>query len=150
MRLCSFLLAAVLFDAPHVRAADTVMHCFAWTAKPEAINADWAAFASASNEIPKKIKGVVRVWYGKLASPLGQVSIAGMEPGNFKKFNAGESVTTPVTRLWRHYAMCIEMTGPDALKAYDVDPYHQIWNAAYEKVRVEGTTTFDMLAGSLR
>ncbi len=149
-RNLQYAAALLLLAAPARAAENTTLHCFAWTAKPEATAADWEAFAKASDEVPRKIKGVVRVWYGKLQNPLGQVSISGMENTDFRKFNAGERVTSPVTRLWRQYAMCIEMTGPDALKAYDADPYHQTWAAAYEKVRVEGTTTFDMLAGHLR
>ena len=41
--------------------------------------------------------------------------------------------------------MCMEMTGPDVLKAYDTDPYHKVWADAYAKVRVEGTTTYNIL-----
>ena len=58
---------------------------------------------------------------------------------------SGERVTTPITRLWRQYGMCMEMRSAAALKAYDADPYHQIWSVAYSKVRVEGTTTFNIL-----
>ena len=29
--------------------------------------------------------------------------------------------------------------------AYGDDPYHKTWTDAYSKVRVEGTTTFDIL-----
>ena len=45
----------------------------------------------------------------------------------------------------RTWGMCMEMTDVAAYKAYAEDPYHKIWTAAYEKVRVDGTTTFDIL-----
>ena len=32
-----------------------------------------------------------------------------------------------------------------ALKSYDADPYHKEWLAAYERVRVYGTTTYNIL-----
>ena len=37
------------------------------------------------------------------------------------------------------------MANESVLKAYDDHPYHKIWTAAYEKVRVDGTTTFNIL-----
>jgi hypothetical protein len=111
-----------LLLSPGARAGEkTLMHCFAWTPIKNATPADWQAFYQASDALPSKIKGVTRVWYGKLASPLNQ----------------GPTV--------REYGMCIEMAGPDVLKAYTVDPYHKTWVEAYSKVRVEGTTTFNIL-----
>lgn len=42
--------------------------------------------------------------------------------------------------------VCMEMNaGPEALKAYSTHPAHDTWMKAYEKVRVEGTTTFDIM-----
>jgi hypothetical protein len=35
--------------------------------------------------------------------------------------------------------------GPEVLKKYTANPYHKTWSAAYEKVRVAGTTTFDII-----
>jgi hypothetical protein len=141
------VLAAILLATPSLWASEkTLMHCFAWTVKSEATQADWDAFAKASDALPEKIKGIVRVWYGRLYAPLSQVSIAGMDNADFKKFQSGERVTSPVTRLWRQYGMCMEMKSADALKAYDADPYHQIWTDAYSKVRNEGTTTFNILS----
>jgi hypothetical protein len=62
-----------------------------------------------------------------------------------QKFRAGQAVTVPVTRVAREYGMCMEMTGADVLKAYDTDPYHKVWTEAYAKVRVDGTTTYNIL-----
>ena len=35
--------------------------------------------------------------------------------------------------------------GPETLKAYTAHPCHKEWSALYEKVRVAGTTTYDIL-----
>ena len=137
--------AAVLFIcASLARAGDkTVMHCFAWTPIKEATQADWDAFYKASDALPKKIKGIRRVWYGKLAEPLSQAHI--VKTPDFKKYTDGETVNADVVRTPREYGMCMEMTSAEALKAYDTDPYHKIWTEAYAKIRVDGTTTFNIL-----
>ena len=138
---------AVLLISPGARAGEkTLMHCFAWTPVKDATPADWQAFYQASDALPSKIKGITRVWYGKLASPLSQVTPADhVDEATGKKFYAGETVTFPIKRVAREYGMCMEMTGPDVLKAYADDPYHKTWTAAYSKVRVEGTTTYNIL-----
>jgi exosome complex RNA-binding protein Rrp4 len=121
------------------------MHCFAWTPIKEATPAEWQAFFQASDALPAKIKGITRVWYGKLQSPLTQISLGDADSATFQKFRAGQAVTVPVTRVAREYGMCMEMTGADVLKAYDTDPYHKVWTEAYAKVRVDGTTTYNIL-----
>lgn len=138
--------AAVTLSAlPAAHAGEkTLMHCFAWTAIKDATPADWQAFFQASDALPAKIKGITKVWYGKLQSPLTQIAPE-LDSATAQKFRAGESVTVPVKRVAREYGMCMEMTGPDALKAYNLDPYHKTWTDAYSKVRVEGTTTFNIL-----
>jgi hypothetical protein len=98
-----------------------LMHCFAFTPVKDASQADWDAFYKATDLIPKKINGVSKVWYGKLASTLGR----------------GDSA--------REYGVCMEMTDQAARTAYGNAPYHAEWLKAYEKVRVDGTTTFDIL-----
>jgi hypothetical protein len=50
-----------------------------------------------------------------------------------------------VTRVRREYGMCMEMTEVTALKEYAAHPYHKTWTEAYAKIRVEGTTTFDII-----
>jgi hypothetical protein len=107
-----------------------LMHCFAFTALENATNDDWQGFFRATDQIPHKIKGVTRVWYGKLASPLTQTVRA----------QSGD-----VTRIQRQWGVCMEMDNEAVRKAYGSDPYHAQWEAAYEKVRVPGTTTFDIL-----
>jgi hypothetical protein len=122
-----------------------LMHCFAWTEIKESTPADWDAFKKASEALPTKIKGISRVWYGPLASPLGQTTIVKADPASRDKLNAGETVPVEVKRTPRQFGMCMEMDGPDVLKAYDTDPYHKIWTDAYSKIRVDGTTTFNIL-----
>src|SRR5437870_8871442 len=123
----------------------TLMHCFAWTSIKTATPADWQAFFKASDALPSKIAGVKRVWYGKLDSPLGQASIVKMDPETRKKYVAGETEPAEIQRTPRDWGMCMEMKDAAALKAYDTDPYHKVWIGAYEKVRVEGTTTFNII-----
>jgi hypothetical protein len=98
-----------------------LMHCFAFTVIDSATPADWSAFYKATDDIPKKIKGVSHVWYGKLASPLNQAN--------------GK----------RTFGVCMEMDNAAVRAAYGDDPYHKTWTEAYDKVHVEGTTTYDIL-----
>lgn len=114
--------AAVCLTASSASAGQKkLMHCFAFTSIPEATNADWQAFFRATDQLPSKIKSISHVWYGKLARPLKQ----------------GD-----VTRDW---GVCMEMADEAALTAYDKDPAHTAWVAVYEKVRKEGTTTFNII-----
>jgi hypothetical protein len=134
----------LIFSAAAHGGEKKLMHCFAFTSVKEATPAQWEAFVQATGRMPKKIKGVTKVWYGKLASPLSQYSVtAGAETG--KKMQAGDSVATETRRLTRDWGVCREMADAAALKAYDAHPDHKEWLAAYERVRVEGTTTFDIL-----
>ena len=103
-----------------------LMHCFAFTAVETATPADWDAFYKASDQMPKKIPGVSHVWYGKLRSDLTIYNSSG-----------AKSV--------HKYGMCIEMKDEAALKVYADHPYHKEWVNIYSKVRVEGTTTYDII-----
>jgi len=142
----SAVAGAILLLHPAAHAGDkALMHCFAWTPVKDATPADWEAFYKASDALPKKIKGIIKIWYGKLNAPLSQVSLGNIDNATFQKYRNGETVTVPVSRMAREYGMCMEMTNAAVLKAYDTDPYHKIWTDAYAKVRVEGTTTFDIL-----
>jgi hypothetical protein len=138
--------AAILISTGAAHAGEKkLMHCFAWTSIKEATPADWLAFFKASDAMPGKIKGVSKVWYGKLVAPLGQTMAGKIDAESQKKLRAGESVTGEVSRVTRDWGMCMEMAGEDALKAYDTDPYHKIWTDAYAKIRVDGTTTFNII-----
>jgi len=73
LTLCA---AAILMSPSTARAGEkTLMHCFAWTPVKGATAADWETFYKASDALPKKIKGITKVWYGKLESPLGQAAL---------------------------------------------------------------------------
>jgi hypothetical protein len=138
--------AAVLLWCGSAMAGEKkLMHCFAWTAIPEATQADWDAFFKASDELPKKIKGIEWVWYGKLVSPLSVPGLVQADPDAFKQYQVGETITAQVHRMARQWGMCMEMKDANVLKAYADDPYHKAWGDAYAKVRVEGTTTFNIV-----
>jgi hypothetical protein len=111
-----FVLAAVLSAGEK-----KLMHCFAFTPIKEATAAEWKAFQQATDELPKKIPGLSRVWHGKLRRPL----------------KVGDAV--------REYGVCMEMADEAALQVYAKHPAHDDWVKVYEKVRVAGTTTFDIL-----
>ena len=144
-KFTTILATAVLgFLAVHqAQAADKgMMHCFAYTVKAEATDADWKAFHAASEAMPKKIKEVKQVWFGKLRRPLAQYRI---DAANAKKFAESPKATVDAERLMRQQGMCILLESEASLKAYEAHEYHKEWVAAYEKVRVAGTTTYDIL-----
>jgi hypothetical protein len=120
-RLCFCVLAALLLANAAPAGEKKLMHCFAFTPLKSATQADWAAFYKATDDLPKKIKGVSRVWYGKLARPF---EAEGMS---------------------RSYGVCMEMTDQAARVGYGADPAHAEWTKIYSKVRDEPTTTFDIL-----
>jgi hypothetical protein len=120
--------AASLFLFSGIAAAGEkkLMHCFAFTPIETASDADWKAFYNATDQLPKKISGISHVWYGKLRGPLTVYN--------------GQQVKSV-----RQYGVCMEMKDAATLKAYTNDPFHKEWMDVYSKVRVEGTTTFDIL-----
>jgi hypothetical protein len=103
-----------------------LMHCFAFTVIDEATDADWKAFAAATDALPGKIPGLTKVWHGKLARPLTVYNAKG-------------------DKLIRQHAVCMEMDNQEALSKYASNPAHADWMKAYEKVRKPGTTTYDIL-----
>jgi len=113
--------AGLLLASSAMAGEKKLMHCFAFTVIESATQADWDAFYKATDDLPKKIKGVSHVWYGKLSYPL----------------RVGGNT--------RQYGVCMEMDNAQVREAYGNDPYHKVWNATYDKVHVEGTTTFDIL-----
>lgn len=127
MTLRSLLLVCLLgLPAAAIAGEKTLMHCFAFTEIEEAAEADWEAFYTATDELVGKVDGLERVWYGKLRRPLAQYTREG-------------------ERRERQHGVCMEMRDQAALTAYAEDPAHAEWLKAYEKVRVPGTTTYDIL-----
>lgn len=124
------LVGAMLLSAPLGRAQSeaapqkklsSLMHVFSYTPLPTAKPEDFAAFEKATKELVGKIPGLRKVWVGKLARPLKQ----------------GE--------VQREYGVAMEFDDQAALNSYATHPAHEVWIKAYEKVRVEGTTTIDIL-----
>ena len=119
------LLAAVLSVGSIGSAGEkSLMHCFFYTPINEATEADWDAFYEASDELPSKIDGLHRIWVGKLTE---------------------RAAVSQQVKLGRSYGACMEFTDEAALATYTTHPAHAAWLKAYEKVRVAGTTTFDIL-----
>jgi len=124
----------------------TLMHCFTFTEIPEATAADWDAFRKATEELPSKIDGLLRVWHGKLARPLSLLQTdPPLDAESQKKLREGATVPAQVKTIRRQYGVCMEFRDQDALKTYAKHPAHDAWMKVYEKVRVYGTTTFDIL-----
>jgi hypothetical protein len=120
-RIVAVLFACAMTAGALSAAEKKLMHCFAFTTIEQASAADWDAFRSATAELPKKIPGLTDVWYGKLRSPMRTPNGA------------------------RSYGVCMEFKDEAALKTYADHEAHKQWQAAYEKVRQPGTTTFDIL-----
>ena len=122
-----------------------LMHCFAFTPIKEATQAEWDAFYKATDALPKKIKGIKRVWYGKLMRPLTLPALA-MDDAAARKalMEAGKGSAT-VTINRREHGACMEFADEAAFKAYGPDPAHKEWESVYSKVRVAGTTTYQII-----
>ena len=99
----------------------TLMHVFAYTPVEGATPQDFANFTQATADMVGKVPGLKRVWVGKLRHPL---TIGDMK---------------------REYGVAMEFEDAQALDAYAKNPIHSNWQKVYDKVRVEGTTTFDIL-----
>lgn len=138
--------AGLMMAASAIQAGEKkLMHCFAFTPVKTATEADWSKFYATTDALPSKIPGITKVWHGKLARPLALVTPTKISDDDRKKMMAGEAVNAEVKRVVREYGVCMEMTDEAALKAYDSAPYHKDWSDAYSKVRVEGTTTYNIL-----
>ncbi len=138
-----FALTLTLAAAALTAGEKKLMHCFAFTVIETATEAEWKAFAAATDALPAKIPAITKVWQGKLRNPL---NIFNIDPEARKKLMAGDpEANGTVKRVQRKHGVCMEMTDEAALKTYAAHPYHAEWMAAYEKVRVAGTTTIDIL-----
>ena len=142
LKTLGLLLAA---SAGTVMAGEkTMLHCFTFTPIETAAQSDWDAFYKATDALPGKIPAIKRVWAGKLMRPLGIVA-ANIDAETRKKMNAGEKVTGEISATRRQYGVCMEMENQAALKTYADHAAHKEWEAVYSKVRVPGTTTFDLI-----
>ncbi|MBI2818847.1 MAG: Dabb family protein [Acidobacteria bacterium] len=99
----------------------TLMHVFAYTPVAGATQADFDAFRKATADMVGKIPGLRKAWVGKLRRPLDQ------EGGK------------------REYGVAMEFDDEAALDVYANHPAHTEWVKVYDRVRVPGTTTLDIL-----
>jgi len=99
----------------------TLMHVFAYTPVAGATQADFDAFRKATADLVGKIPGLRKVWVGKLRRPLEQDNVQ------------------------RVYGVAMEFDNEAALDAYAGHPAHTEWIKVYDRVRVPGTTTLDIL-----
>ncbi|OFW26242.1 MAG: hypothetical protein A3H27_06115 [Acidobacteria bacterium RIFCSPLOWO2_02_FULL_59_13] len=99
----------------------TLLHVFAYTPVAEATQQDFDNFKKATADMVGKVPGLRRVWVGKLKAPLGE--------GDTKRL----------------YGVGMEFDDAMALEGYADHPAHKEWEKVYRKVRVAGTTTFDIL-----
>ncbi len=142
-RMAGLLVIGLLLVGPVSAGEKKLMHCFTFTVIETATADEWKAFQNATDELPGKIPGLSRVWHGKLRAPLAQFTV---DAATRKKLGAGEKdVTGPVNRVNRQYGVCMEMADESVLKTYASHPAHAEWAKVYEKVRVYGTTTFDII-----
>jgi hypothetical protein len=123
-RITVLLAAVFLAGCIGSEGEKSLMHCFFYTPINEATEADWDAFYEASDELPGKIDGLHRIWVGKLTE---------------------RAAVSQQVKLGRTYGACMEFADEAALATYTTHPAHAAWLTAYEKVRVAGTTTFDIL-----
>jgi len=150
MKQTLLALGTLFLAAGSLAAGDkSLMHCFAFTDVEGASAADWQAWEAATDKLPKEIPGLTHVWHGKLSSPLTQVAVAAkqgeVDKATIDKFRAGEAVTLPVKRVVRQHGACFQFKDKAAFDAYSKAPAHYAWTKLYEKVRVDGTTTYQIL-----
>ena len=146
MRKFGLTIAGLIFGSCLAQAGEKgMMHCFAFTPIKTASPSDWDAFYKATDLMPKRMKFIKRVWVGKLRAPINQYGIR--DTAARDKALAGQTgLTSEFTGTRREYGACFWFSGgPEQLKTYTDHPYHKVWTAAYEKVRVAGTTTYDII-----
>jgi antibiotic biosynthesis monooxygenase (ABM) superfamily enzyme len=103
-------------------AEQTLMHVFAFTPREEATPQDFEAFRQATIAMVGQIPGFRRVWVGKLREPL------------------------PVETRIHTWGVAMEFDDTAALEVYADHPAHEAWVKVYDKVRVPGTATLDILS----
>jgi hypothetical protein len=144
-RLATCIAGLTFTAAVSLAGEKTMMHCFAFTPIETASQSDWDVFSKATDELPKKIRGLKRVWYGKLARPLAQNQLKFNDPEARKKMLAEKKGSTDFTVVERKNGVCMEFDNQKAFEAYGSSEPHKAWVSVYEKVRVPGTTTYQIL-----
>src|SRR5262249_55851300 len=141
-RFTAFAVCIALSASAAFAGEKGLMHCFAFTPIKEATQAEWDAFYKATDALPKKVKGLKRVWYGKLMRPLALPALAIEDAAARKALMEAGKGTAAVTINRRENGVCMEFADEAAFKAYNPDPAHKEWESIYSKVRVAGTTTY--------
>jgi len=103
-------------------AQKALMHVFAFTPREDATPQDFAAFQRATVAMVGQIPGFRRVWVGKLREPL------------------------PVETRIHTWGVAMEFDDAQALEVYATHPAHDAWVKVYERVRLPGTATLDILS----
>jgi len=141
------LVISFLLAASTLAAENTVVHCFAFTKLAGASESDWEQFRTLTRALPQKINGLTRVTHGPLRRPVGQIEMmSNPSSEDLKKFVAGQPIEAKIVNANREYGACFEFQSEAAFLAYGKHAAHTDWEAAYKKVRVPGTTTFQIVA----
>ena len=125
-RSLALCFAMALFSSAALAGEKGLMHCFAFTEMKDATEDDWNAWFEATDALPEKIGGLEKVWYGKLNRPLRQYDREGKE-------------------AYRQWGVCMLFDNTVSLEKYAEASAHDDWSEIYSKVRVPGTTTYDIL-----
>lgn len=144
-RLATWITVFAISAATALAGEKTVLHCFAFTPVETATQAEWDAFHKTSDALPGKIPGLKRVWYGKLNRPLAQNALQFTDAEAGKKMRAEKKGTANFTITERKNGACMEFENLSAYQAYDAHAAHKEWVEAYSKVRVAGTTTYQIV-----
>ena len=99
----------------------TVVHAVAWTAKEDATPEGLEEFKQATESLVGSMPGLRRVWVGKLRQPL------------------------IIGDLKRNYGLILEFDDLATREAYSSHPNRVPWAAVWEKVRLPGSTNFDVI-----
>jgi hypothetical protein len=146
-RLAMFAAAVALCAGSAFAGEKAVMHCFAFSTIEKATPEEWAAFKKETDALPGKINGLKRVWHGKLARPLAYNNAAIPDEAarkTYRENKKGTGISANITRVERQHGVCMEFADMAAFQAYGKDPAHDAWVKAYEKVRIAGTTTYQI------
>ncbi len=136
--LASLLLAAGLVSAGEKK----LMHCFYFTPNDNVAEADWQAFTKATEQLPEKIPGFSRIWFGKLVSP--RQMVYSPDEQTRKTLNETGNATGPMVRMVHQYGVCMEFADQAALKVYSDHPAHKAWDTVYFKIR-KGSIPYDIV-----
>ncbi|MBI4460644.1 MAG: Dabb family protein [Acidobacteria bacterium] len=99
----------------------TVIHAVAWTAQKDATPEGLEDFRRATETLLDTMPGLRRAWVGKLRQPL------------------------VVGDLRRDYGLILEFENLATKEAYSSHPNRAPWAAVWEKVRIPGSTNFDVI-----